>query len=358
MVIRVAPSICYSALTTSGIACGWLTGLLIEPLDFAVGWKATSIILLASLLLLTASVPWLAHGRRGAVVAGAAFGYTAGFVALERSIFDVPELPVLAVLIVLSLVVAAATGAVALAVFAALRASLITFIEDDGNHCLHCGYYLAPSRSLVCSECGTATSDYASRRRDRNNRIAWINRWAPLCLTVATGILLGPAIYDSVSSASPLAHFRQRMEELGGTYMYGVMLNATPGQDPRSWSAIGSEFPVKDRPSKRIVVSYAPYARGNQPVMQIRLNWHVQIGSGISMTFDGLPSVVCNLSREQAKMVLAHGIPLSLVDALEEAASSRANWSPSPPVPGPGGVITQSTRGPAPPIVVSADSHF
>ncbi len=144
------------------------------------------------------------------------------------------------------------------------------------------------------------------------------------------------------------------------TYHNVHMFSDNYHQDNVTWSAQGHLQILADDPTKALLIIYAPGARWSQPTMQIRLNWTLNAPAGFPISsFESVPAIMANLDRKQAKFVIKHGVPQTIINALLEA-TSEAGWPAQRPAPSPGGVITQTytSTGPIRVVMVEVDSHF
>ena len=77
--------------------------------------------------------------------------------------------------------------------FMARRAFIFELIEDDGGHCVRCGYELGSPDLARCPECGESTSNRCYRWRWFFNTINWLRRRARVMAVLLAVAVAMPA---------------------------------------------------------------------------------------------------------------------------------------------------------------------
>lgn len=296
-----------------------------------------------------------------------AFCFAAVFVGSLRliataggsSIFIIISPGPLVLLCILSLFVALVGGALGLIVSAIVESMFVTVFEQDGTLCPSCGYKLEPRDVPRCPECG----------EDPHENPTWwsgfpsatfVYQRSRLITVIALVAAVSMVIRHSLAVVGPMQAFHDQF--VGPEYSFALvdMLSENHYQGGATWREQGHLQILSDDPTRSLLIVYAPGARRSQPTMQIRLTWTLVTPAGFPNSFfDGLPAIITNLDQRQAQVVIEHGVPQTLVDALLEA-TSQAGWPDQRPAPGPFGSINQSKTWTGPPrcVVVDAESHF
>lgn len=267
--------------------------------------------------------------------------------------------PLLILVCILSLFVALVGGALGLVVNVIVKTIAVTVLEQNGTLCPTCGYKLVPQDVPRCPECGknphrtpTWWSGFPSA--------TFVYKRSRLITIIAVMAAAGMVVRDILVMVGPMQQFHDRFKGPEESFALVSMLSEDYHQDDVIWREQGHIQTLSDDPTRALLIIYAPGARWSQPTMQIRLTWTTVTPPGFPTSFfDGLPEIMANLDRRQAELVIEHGVPQTLIDALLEATST-AGWPAVRPAPGPGGAITLSKtwNGPAKCVVVPAESHF
>ncbi len=321
--------------------------------------------ILGPLSLLAVMISCFSQRRILVLASGYAFCFGAVFVwgirvfAMALGTTSV-DLFTLALLCIMSLFIAFMGGAFALIVCAIVRTMFVVVLEQDGSLCPSCGYTLMPRDVPRCSECGTDPRQHQAGRGGVAQLIDVVYRRSRYITIIALIVAATMLLYQRLAVLGPMQDFRDHFMRGEPTYHFVHMLSDNYHQDHVTWSAQGHLQILADDPTRALLIIYAPGAWPPQPTMQIRVNWTLNAPAGFPTTsFDGLPEIMANLDRKQAKFVIKHGVPQTLINALLEA-TSEAGWPAQRPAPGPGGVITQTytSTGPSRVVMVAAKSHF
>lgn len=289
-----------------------------------------------------------------------AFCFTAVFVGSIRfiatevgsSTINRASLPLLCIL---SLFVAVVGGALGLIVRAIVKSIFVTVLEQDGTLCPSCGRKFFDRDVLRCPGCGESphqTPTWWSRFPSAS----FVYRRSRLITVIILIAAASMVIRHSLAVVGPMQRFHDQYMGPEFTIHFVNMLSEDYYEDGVSWKEQGHLQILADDPTKALLIIYAPGARWSQPTMQIRLTWTLVISPGSPATFlDGLPAIITNLDRRQAQLVIEHGVPQTLIEALLDA-TSMAGW----PAQLPAGRITLSKtwKGPRRCAVVDAESHF
>lgn len=221
-------------------------------------------------------------------------------------------------------------------------------LEQDGALCDQCGYRIGPARSSRCPECGTKVPS-------QRPAVAVGQRWRGVIKLSALVVLLAlivippSSINQRTTIAQFIRQFRYSPDVFGGTI---VTDNPPPYQQPYEppyewWEAVGTYREI--RATKRNVVLIVLIATDRDaPVpVQLRLGSLQRGPDGSLVPYDGDPWVRCDLSREQASMILGGDIPQSIIDELARIADEKT-WAPAP--------YGSSTTKPI--VTVPAEPHF
>ncbi len=321
--------------------------------------------ILGPLSLLAVMLSCLSQRRILVLASGYAFCFGAVFVGSIRVLAmtggtTTVGLSTLALLCIMSLIIAFLGSALALIVCAIVRTVFVVVLEQDGSLCPSCGYTLMPRDVPRCSECGTDPRRPQAGRGGVAQLIDVVYRRSRYITIIALIVAATMLLYQRLAVLGPMQDFRDHFMRGEPTYHFVHMISDNYHQDNVTWSAQGHLQILSDDPTRALLIIYAPGAWPPQPTMQIRLNWTFNVPAGFPTTsVDGLPAVMANLDRKQAKFVIKHGVPPTLINALLEA-TSEAGWPAQRPAPGPGGVITQTytSTGPIRVVMVEVDSHF
>ncbi|NNF64225.1 MAG: hypothetical protein HKN07_08175 [Acidimicrobiia bacterium] len=298
-------------------------------------------------ILTGAVVAYLSPRRRTAFVAGAALGM--GFVSTSLFQFHLVAVSANSVVSSIFLVGIGALLLCGLTTAAcSLTALVVTTQEQLGRSCPSCMYPIhETAQTYRCPECGELANDLLSREEDTRRFVAWVNRWSPYALLL-TGVLAAVVLaIEATPRFQSRTEFQRFCEQIGGQRCSSHFFESERARPPFSASVA-----IPSDPSKLLLVVYDPDSRHDQPPMQIRLQWVIQMPTGYPPAFgDGNPAILCNLDRDQAQRVLRDGIPASLHDSLI-AAANDAGWSVSPYARAGVGRTVVGSWVPVPPVCV------
>lgn len=197
--------------------------------------------------------------------------------------------------------------------FVARRAWLFELVEDDGDHCLRCGYQIGSSAIARCPECGQLLESMRYRWKRSYGTLAWSRRWARVMLAVLLIAAAVPAGWIITTRTVPAFPFMWRFRD--GEYLVDNMI-----------------YIWLDKESKRTLVLTYDWEDGPDIDALTAYDGHFfTVGSDSSIN-PGNPFITWVFSRAQADFVLKHGLPDSFLRELDETrAKHDAN-----PVPPPG----------------------
>ena len=184
--------------------------------------------------------------------------------------------------------------------FSARRAFVFELIEDDGGHCVRCGYELGSPDLARCPECGEATSNRCYRWRWFFSTINWSRRRArvmAISLAVAVAIPAGWIVATRTVPAAPFM-WRFRDGKLVGESSVLIWL---------------------EKESQRgLVLTYDWHRGSDADALTAYEGRPFTVGSDSGID-PGNPVITWVFSRAQADYVLKHGLPASFLREVDEA---------------------------------------
>ncbi len=193
--------------------------------------------------------------------------------------------------------------------FIARRAFVFELIEDDGGHCLRCGYELGSPDLVRCPECGEATSSRCYRWRSFFNTINWLRRRARVMAVLLAIVVAIPAGWIVATRTVPAAPFMWRFRD-------GKIIGES------------SVYIWLDKDAQRALVLTYDWRRMPDADALTAYDGHFfTVGSSGSAIDPGNPWITWVFSRAQADYVLKHGLPASFLRELDE---TRASYDANP----------------------------
>ena len=192
--------------------------------------------------------------------------------------------------------------------FVARRAWVFELIEDDGGHCLRCGYEIGSTNIVRCPECGESVSNRRYRWHWYYSILSWSRRRAGVMLAAFLVAASLPAGWIIATRTVPAAPFMWRFRD--GKYLAGTSVSIW--LDKEAQRALVLTYDWRHLPDTDALTAYEgrPYTVGSD--------------SGID---PGNPWITWVFSRTQAEYVLKHGLPASFLRELDE---TRASYDANP----------------------------
>ncbi|MCH7792863.1 MAG: hypothetical protein IID31_11370 [Planctomycetes bacterium] len=185
--------------------------------------------------------------------------------------------------------------------FMARRAFVFELIEDDGGHCVRCGYELGSPDLARCPECGESTSNRCYRWRWFFNTINWARRRARVMAVLLAVAVAIPAGWIVATRTVPAAPFMWRFRD-------GKIIGES------------SVYIWLDKDAQRALVLTYDWRRMPDADALTAYDGHFFTVGGSGSAIDpGNPWITWVFSRAQADYVLKHGLPASFLREVDEA---------------------------------------
>ncbi|HVZ95162.1 MAG TPA: hypothetical protein VG797_11700 [Phycisphaerales bacterium] len=206
---------------------------------------------------------------------------------------------------------------VGLIVHAVTRLFIVTFIENEGPVCYHCGYDTRGLTAQLCPECGRSITDSRPRWRWLYRLSTFINRRGRQLGAVAFLATMAYFTWQFASTTLPYIRFNSMF----GEHMFrgGLAYDCAPYSRSRPmYSAAVSWEPLRDAYPLGVGVALADsdLPRDGSTLLQIWVSKDPQWKSGTPMVQYVSCAACAYFDPAQANSILARGIPQPLIDAL------------------------------------------